>query len=583
MPNEGKRRFQRAWESRLDKKADKPKLIPAMCGAYFNGQKTLHVSGRPDFIWARIRGKTSEVVQVFNDVLTTYWDLPILVYRDPNYPDIWKVYGRDISRYEDWGGVSYMPSHGGQHSFASTVESGNVGGDIVWVFKRQFVPMLVHPEATASMSVYAEADFYYFNGAYSWFGGTGTGDLSAYKPTGAHNARYLTVYLEPTSNRLLVLEGPEFDAIWAPSDPGEYFAVPSPDQGIPLAGVLLMTGTNQIGWGEIFDIRNIVSALGTTGVFTSDDIVWPYDNIGVYNWDEGVPQCTGTIIDWGSNLDVSCSGVVLRVDSATASGTIELIDNDVFLGPIDSLNFVGPGIDTTRVALDGTIYVHGQVWWDEGIPLCTGTIIDWGDYLNVSCSGSVIRVDVAEGGAGGDIMVWNSGSPQCTGTIIDFGDNLEATCSGTVILVTGQSGGGSASGSFATAHMESWIGTGTVTYYADTTWENIRDCSGTFTVDRNCDVKVDFTMYWSPNNNNWTYHAWRLLYDGVDHGTYWNRRDAALGTNYYMTNNSHWVVAVTAGTHGFVVQTYDGGSGLDRSIHRTQLTLLAPLGMTTWV
>ncbi len=480
MANEGKRRFQRAWESRLDKKADKPRLIPAMCGAYFNGQKTLNVAGRPDFIWARIRGKTSEVVQVFNDVLTTYWDLPILVYRDPNYPDIWKVYGRDISRYEDWGGVSYMPSHGGQHSFASTAESGNVGGDIVWVFKRQFVPMLVHPEATASMSVYAEADFYYFNGAYSWFGGTGTGDLSAYKPTGAHNAKYLTVYLEPISNRLLVLEGPEFNAIWAPTDPGEYIAVPSPYEGIPLAGVLLMTGTNQLGWGEIYDIRNIVSALDTTGAFTAADIVWPYDNIGVYNWDDGVPQCTGTIIDWGSNLDVSCSGIVLRVDSATASGTIELIDNDLFLGPIDSLNFVGPGIDTTRAALDGTIYVYGQPWWDEGTPLCTGTVIDWGDNLDVSCSGTVLRVDVIGVSGSGTIELlnesaflgpvknldfiglgvdatratldgtvyihgqtwWENGAPQCTGTVIDWGDYLDVSCSGTVLRVNVTPGAG---------------------------------------------------------------------------------------------------------------------------------------------
>jgi len=32
-----------------------------------------------------------------------------------------------------------------------------------------------------------------------------------------------------------------------------------------------------------------------------------------------VPQCVGTIIDFGDNLDVSCSGTVIRVD-ATGDG-----------------------------------------------------------------------------------------------------------------------------------------------------------------------------------------------------------------------------------------------------------------------
>jgi len=399
MANEGKRRFVRAWQNQLDNKLDKPKLVPALCGAYFNGQKTIKVAGREDFIWARVRGKTSEVIQVFNDVLTGYWDLPILVYRDPAYPDIWKVYGRDISRYEDWGGVNYVPPHAGQHSFASSDSSGNVAGDVVWVFKRQFVPMLLRPIATATMAVYAEADFYYFDGSYSWFPGTGTASLAAYKPTGGHNAKFNTIYIDPGTNNLLVLAGPEFDAIWPPEDPGDYINVPSPDVGIPLGAVLLMTGTTQIGWGEIYDLRNIVSALPVTGAFTEDDIVWPYDNIGVYGLNDGVPLGTGTWIDWGDGLDATISGTVIHVENSyPGSGTIELLDEGVFLGPVTELNIVGAGVSATRAALDGTIYVHGQAWWDNGVPLCTGTIIDWGDNLDVTCSGSVIRVDAQAGG-----------------------------------------------------------------------------------------------------------------------------------------------------------------------------------------
>lgn len=260
MP-EGRRRLIQALGGMFGQKADKLKLVPALVGAYFNGQKTLKVAGRDDFIWARIRGGTSEVVQVFNDTVQAHWDLPILVYRDPNYPDIWKVYGRDISRYEDWGGINYIPSHADQHAFGG----GRTGGDVVWVFKRQFMPLLPHPNATATMSIYVEPDFYYWDGGYVWFGGTGTSDLSGHKPTGGTNARYVSIYIDGDSGNLLTIAGDEFDAIWTPDNPSDMIPVPTPGQGVPIAAVLLMTGTSTIGWGEIFDIRNIVSALEPTG------------------------------------------------------------------------------------------------------------------------------------------------------------------------------------------------------------------------------------------------------------------------------------------------------------------------------
>lgn len=436
MANEGRRRFQRAWQNELGKKADKPKLVPAMVGAYFNGQKTIKVSGREDFIWARIRGKTSEVVQVFNDIIQPFWDLPILVYRDPNYPDIWKVYGRDISRYEDWGGVSYIPSHGSQHAFA---HGDNVGADVVWVFKRQFVPMLLRPGATATMSVYGEADFYYFDGSYTWFPGTGTEDLTSYKPTGGHNAKYATIYIEPSTNNLLVLEGPEFDAIWPPDDPGDMIAVPSPHVGIPLGAVLLMTGTNQIGWGELYDLRNIVSALPITGGFTEDDIVWPYDNIGVYHLDDGTPLGTGTWIDWGAYSDVSLSGTVLRVDYQIPTGTIDVYEDSVFGAEIAGINFT----DNIDVSISGSIAhvgvpVAAIEVYDSGTYKADATRIDFQSNLNVSVSGTIVYVDGQAGGGGGGalgVMGWDDGVPIGTGTYIDFGDYLNATISGTVLRV----------------------------------------------------------------------------------------------------------------------------------------------------
>lgn len=263
MAGEGRKALRGALQRVLDKKQDKPNLIPGLCGAYVNSQRTLRVARRSDFIWVRLRGATSEVIQAFNDAVTAHWDLPILVYRDPDFPDIWKVWGRDISRYEDWGGVSYLPPHADAHSFGG----GRTGADVVWVFKQQMMPLLTRPNATATMSVYVQSDYYLWDGQYRWWPGSGTADLSGYRPTGGANIRYITLYLDGSTGLLEVLTGDEFSALYPPDNPEQFIPVPSPDQGIPLAGIKLLTGTSTLGWGELFDIRNIVSPLALTGSF----------------------------------------------------------------------------------------------------------------------------------------------------------------------------------------------------------------------------------------------------------------------------------------------------------------------------
>ncbi|KKK61526.1 hypothetical protein LCGC14_3013460, partial [marine sediment metagenome] len=156
MAGVGKRRAKKALEEILGKKQEKLKLVPALLGAYFNGQKTIVVANRPDFVWCRIRGSTSEVVQAFNETVANHYDLPILIYRDPNAPDIYKVYGRDIRQYDDWGGFSFgLPPHGRSHSFG-----GSEGNDPVWIYKRQYLPMLPRPVATGTMSIWIEPEFW---------------------------------------------------------------------------------------------------------------------------------------------------------------------------------------------------------------------------------------------------------------------------------------------------------------------------------------------------------------------------------------------------------------------------------------
>jgi len=354
----GKKRLEGALSKLIGDKADKLELVPASVGAYINGRKTVQVVDKPDYIWVRVRGTTEQRTQAFNSHpsgVGHHWDLPVLIYKDPAFPQIWKVYGRDIERYTDWEGVAYQVPHGRSHSFLGG--SQKCGDDPVWVAREQITPLQPHPKPTGTCAIDISSDFYYFGGRYHWFTATGTIDLCAsFLPTGGHHGKFVTVYLDGDTGNPAYLEGPEFDLILAPTDPGIYISVPTDEQGVPVAACLMTTGTTWVGWGELYDLRFIQSPVVATGSY-----VWIYD--------EGAIQ-----------------------------------------GRVHSLNFEGDGI----AAIVSGSFVHivytppaaslgATMHWDDGSPLCTGTIIDWGNNLDVSCSGTVVRVDAS--GLGTEVLL----------------------------------------------------------------------------------------------------------------------------------------------------------------------------------
>lgn len=298
----GHKTLERAVKGAFDTKRDQLRLVPALMGAYVNGQKTLKVAGRPDFVWVRLRGATSEIAQAFNDVVGEHWDLPITVKRDEMAHDRWRVHARDIRAYEDWGGASYLPPHAMSHSFGDPNQTGGI--DPVWIFKRQFMPLLPRPMVSGSMAIYLEPDFFYFEGQYHWWPGSGTTDLGGYIPTGAFNARFVTVYLDGNLRIPQFLAGPEFDFAgpWSiATDPGAYISLPDSSQGIPIAAVRLYTGSNTIGWGDIYDLRSPQQPLGTTGSF-----------INIY--DEGVLLGQADALNFvGDDIEAVMSGTVAHV------------------------------------------------------------------------------------------------------------------------------------------------------------------------------------------------------------------------------------------------------------------------------
>lgn len=233
-------------------KKDKDQLIPALLGFMIQGRETVEVPARPGFVYARIRSNTNELVQVFNDKVSPVYDLPVLLIRDPNNPTRYKVDGRDVGRYENWGSsTTYLPRHGNTHSF--NPDTGG-GGDIVWVYGSQFMPLAVVPSGSyGASSVLLGRTSMYLNEAWRHIGGTGTSSLVTYNPTGS-NARMVLVSINQYGNPILT-PGSYFDATFTGTSQVLGYLPSTPANSIALAGVRLVSGTSVIIWDNIYDLR----------------------------------------------------------------------------------------------------------------------------------------------------------------------------------------------------------------------------------------------------------------------------------------------------------------------------------------
>jgi len=359
----GKKKLERALSAFSNTKVTKPELVPGMLGGYIDGYQQIVVGYRPDFVYVRLRTSDSETIQAFNDKVGIHWDLPVLVYRDPQSPGVWRIYGRDIRQYAEWEGAAYNNPHADSHSFAGAARTG---ADVVWTFKRQYMPLLMHPNPTGTLGVYIEPDFYLYGGDVRWWPGSGTASLAAYKPTGSFTARFVTVYLNSAGNPDF-LAGDEFSALDVPSDPSTYIEIPTYTQGVPLGAVLLLSGTEYIGWGELYDLR-----LPNQAVFPMSDV-----SGSLMFYDEATLQ--------GSAPRLNVTGERL---SLTVSGSYATLRSSP--DPVEQIGVF-------------------NVEYPPGSAVGTGTTIEWGDNLTVSLSGTTLHVD-AQGGGGGIAHIFPGGA-----------------------------------------------------------------------------------------------------------------------------------------------------------------------------
>jgi len=405
----GKRELKRSLKSFSKEKVSSKNIYYGELGITLGGSQVVDVPNRDGFVFVRIKGNTSELIQALNTTVPSSYGLPVLIHREgQNY----KIIGKDDKVYANQGtqiggGVYPLPRHGGQHSFAPEY---NMGADTVWVFSRQFMPMLAHPSGS-SMLLTINPHFYEWNGAWKYAQNTGAISFAPYVPTITGSARMALLYINPTNNSLNVTAGSPFSSTF--DTPSEFVSyIPDVDRNIsiPLAAVRLVTGTTAISWTDIYDMRDFYT------------VSKRWEGIGIQ--DDGVPLGTGTILNFNNNLSASIVNGVVTINAAAGGG--------------------GGG---------GQIGIMG---WDEGIPLGTGTILNFvGPNVDASISGSVIRIFVT-GSTGG------SANPPVTGSVV-VQDEAQTLGSVTVLNFVGSGVDVSVSGSVARVHIsgtstgQSWI------------------------------------------------------------------------------------------------------------------------------
>jgi hypothetical protein len=165
--------------------------------------------------------------------------------------------------------------------------------------------------------------------------------------------------------------------------------------------------------------------------------------LGIMGWENGSPLGTGTILDFGNNITPSISGTVIRIDAdgdLLSTNNLSDLDNDstartnlgVAIGSDVQAYDADNALTTTKLDdfgtpddntdLDSTLTEHGL------LPKLGGGTTNF-----FRADGTWAAPAGGGGGGGLGLMFWDEGIPQATGTILNVvGSNAALTVSGTV-------------------------------------------------------------------------------------------------------------------------------------------------------
>ena len=288
--------------------------ISGILGAPIGGNRTVEVPNRNSYVYVRLRDSLSEIIQAFNNKVSPAYNLPVLVERQGNR---YVVVDVDSARYDNNHSSfsPYLPRHGNTHSF--DIESGG-GGDIVWVYPRQFMPLLAFPSGSAGSPnvIVSPYTLRKDDGTWRYVGNTGTANFTPYNPPSTGTAIMGLIALDTSSGNpyLLIGSGTTFsDTLTGTSQVYPYIPALTNPAHIPIAAVRLVSGTSRITWDNIYDVRQFVHPIqtGSGGGISS-----------VAVQDEGSPLGSVTTFNFtGDGVTATISGSVARVHISSGSSS----------------------------------------------------------------------------------------------------------------------------------------------------------------------------------------------------------------------------------------------------------------------
>jgi hypothetical protein len=313
----GKRRLTKSLDNLNTLKQGIVREFPGILGAQFKGQTLVDVPNRDGYVYVRLRSDLDEIIQAYNSMVSPVFGLPVVVTRDETH-NRYIVKGRDLGQYQNWGSSAYLPRHGAQHSFPDN----GWGGDIVWVYDRQFVPLSIAPVSGSSApgSVYVYPDIVYWGGVWMYVGAVISPDLLGFKPTD-DQAILIMAYLD-IYGVVQYVSGSVFGSAYASnSEIVPFLPMLPPDGAFPLGAVRLVSGTTSLSYANIYDLRPIIGG-GNAGYMGGHTIQ-----------DEGVSLTQRTKLNFKGNAiwaednpgtttsDINVSGTYVMQSDTPPSGT----------------------------------------------------------------------------------------------------------------------------------------------------------------------------------------------------------------------------------------------------------------------
>lgn len=243
----------RIVRQKLDQyQAKTPHRVAVLGDGRGTATSNLHVPSASNMVWAREHSQSKLAFPVANlAAVTPQVNLPVILGFDEREPEVEQILGvhfGGLAQGSDSGTVGPIGSHHQQHEFG--------GGDEVNIDGRLFVPGLVEPTSTPSMTVTINPFVYFWDHYRKYLGGTSI-SLTPYKPASPYSV-VVTVCLDPETTEIVYREGhPYVDAIVQLT--GQVFdnivsGVTGND--IPLGFVILTSSTTTIDW------TNTVNNLG---------------------------------------------------------------------------------------------------------------------------------------------------------------------------------------------------------------------------------------------------------------------------------------------------------------------------------